>query len=74
MDDWSHHNHDRRRGMQLTILGTECTVYICFDCREQGLTKEDISQWAAFSSGDYDRHASWLDPQWFELTHPKVAE
>lgn len=68
MSNWTHHNHNRRRGDVVTILGTEATVYICLDCREQGLTKEDISQWAAFSAADYKRHASWLDPQWFELT------
>lgn len=65
----SHENHDRRRGQNLTVLGTDCTVYICFDCREQGLTKQDISHWAEFSKADYDRHSAWADAEWHNLTH-----
>lgn len=65
----THHNHDRRRGQNLKILGSDVTVYICFDCREQGLTKQDISHWATFTKADYDRHSAWADAEWHALTN-----
>lgn len=68
MSNWDHDNHDRRRGLPVTILGNDATVYMCLDCKEQGLTQVDISHWAEFSQADYKRHAEWLDAEWFELT------
>lgn len=72
MGNFTHEGHDRRRGMNLNILGTGCTVYVCFDCQEQGLTKTDISDWPTFSQADYDRHSSWMDAEWHGMTNKET--